>query len=47
MKAMFTGAPADDGTVYTTPLQVKKALDQALHQGRRDLPDRPLTPRMC
>lgn len=30
MKAMFTGAPADDGTVYTTPLQVKKALDQAL-----------------
>ena len=30
MKAMFGGAPAADGRVYTTPLQVKKALDQAL-----------------
>ncbi len=30
MKAMFGGAPAVKGRVYTTPLQVKKALDKAL-----------------
>jgi len=30
MKAMFGGSAATSGTVYTTPLQVKKALDQAL-----------------
>jgi ribulose 1,5-bisphosphate synthetase/thiazole synthase len=30
MKAMFGGSAAATGTVYTTPLQVKKALDQAL-----------------
>ena len=30
MRAMFSGTPAVKGVVYTTPLQVKKALDQAL-----------------
>ena len=32
MKAMFGGASASSGTVYTTPLRVKKALDRALLQ---------------
>ena len=32
MKAMFGGSPASSGTVYTTPLRVKKALDKALLQ---------------
>ncbi len=30
MGAMFSGSPAAAGMIYTTPLQVKKALDQAL-----------------
>ena len=32
MGAMFSGTPAVKGVVYTTPLQVKKALDKALLQ---------------